>query len=65
VIALLTGVLLAVSYELVAVMLVHRWQYAKTMPLVPVLHVGVVPVLQMMIIPTLALLLSKFSLRNN
>jgi hypothetical protein len=44
------GVLLAVSFELWAVYCVARWEYGS-MPLVPVLRVGLWPVLQMMLVP--------------
>ena len=53
VVPLLIGVLLAVSFELWAVHAVQRWQYSS-MPLVPIIHVGVTPVLQMMLIPLAA-----------
>jgi hypothetical protein len=44
------GILLAISFEMWAVHVVHRWQYSS-MPLVPLVQVGVTPVLQMIIIP--------------
>lgn len=56
------GILLAVSFELWAVYVDHRWQYTEAMPLIPLLQVGFTPVLQMIIIPLIALLLtSRFS----
>ncbi len=61
-ITLLIGVLLAVSFELWAVYVDQRWQYTQSMPLIPVLQVGLTPVLQMLIIPLVTLLLtSRFS----
>jgi hypothetical protein len=56
-ITLLTGVLLAVSFELWAVHVAHRWQYGS-MPLLPILQVGLTPVLQMIAIPSAVLLIS-------
>lgn len=53
IVPLIVGVLLAVSFELWAVHAVHRWQY-RSMPLVPVIHVGVTPVFQMILIPLAA-----------
>jgi len=58
----LVGVLLAVSFELWAVHTVHRWQYGS-MPLIPVLHVGVTPVLQMIFIPLAATALCRWWVR--
>ena len=48
----LIGVLLAVSYELWAIHAVSRWQYG-TMPIIPVVRVGLTPVLQMIVVPFL------------
>lgn len=45
------GALLAISFELWAVYVDHRWVYAASMPLVPVLAVGLTPVLQMVLVP--------------
>lgn len=52
------GVLLAVAFELWAVHAVGRWAYGS-MPLIPVLRVGVTPVLQMVVVPLLTLALSR------
>lgn len=62
VITLLLGILLAVSFELWAVYVDHRWQYAEAMPLIPVIKIGLTPVLQMLFIPIITLLFtSRFS----
>lgn len=50
----LVGSLLAVCFELWAVYVVHRWKYAS-MPLVPIIRVGVTPLLQMIVVPVLTL----------
>lgn len=50
VVPVLVGVLLAVSFELWAVHVADRWQYGS-MPLAPIVHVGLTPVLQMAVIP--------------
>ncbi len=47
------GMIIAVGIEWWSVYGIHRWSYG-TMPLIPVLGVGVSPVLQMMIIPAVA-----------
>jgi hypothetical protein len=54
VVPVLVGSLLAVCFELWAVYVVHRWDYAS-MPLVPVLRVGVTPLLQMIVLPVVTL----------
>jgi len=61
-IALLIGVLLAVSFELWAVYVVERWQYSASMPILPILRIGLTPVLQMIAIPIAVLFVSfRFS----
>jgi hypothetical protein len=49
-IPVLVGLLLATSFELWAVYAARRWEY-DTMPLVPILKVGITPLLQMIVIP--------------
>jgi len=46
-----SGLVIAVAVELVAVHGLHRWTYAGSMPLIPGLEIGLVPVLQMMVLP--------------
>jgi hypothetical protein len=63
-IAMLIGLLLAVSFELWAVYVAERWQYAASMPILPILDIGLAPVLQMTFVPTAVLFLSfRFSRR--
>lgn len=50
IIPVVVGILLAVSFELWAVYVAHRWVYG-VMPLVPIIGVGVMPVLQMIFVP--------------
>ena len=57
------GVLLAVSFELWAVHAVGRWQYGS-MPLIPVIKVGVTPVLQMIVIPLVSLVAARTQARE-
>jgi hypothetical protein len=45
------GFLWAVGVEYHATEIAHRWTYAKSMPMIPIINVGVAPVLQMIIIP--------------
>lgn len=53
------GFLWAVGVEYHAVEIVSRWAYASSMPMIPIINVGVVPVLQMIIIPFLAIFLAR------
>jgi hypothetical protein len=54
----LIGVLLAVSFELWAVYVAERWQYAAFMPILPVLRIGLTPILQMIAISIATLCIS-------
>lgn len=56
IITALVGVLLAISFELWAVHAVDRWEYG-TMPIVPLIRVGLTPLLQMILVPGLTLLI--------
>ena len=50
---IVSGALLAIAVEWLALHVLHRWSYAEAMPQLPVLNVGLVPVLQMLILPPL------------
>ena len=50
---LITGGLIGVVVEWVAVHVAHRWAYAAEMPLLPGFDVGIVPVAQMLVLPLL------------
>jgi hypothetical protein len=63
IITLLVSALLAVSFELWAVYVDHRWQYTEAMPLIPILQIGLTPVLQMLLIPLSVLFLISRSSR--
>ena len=58
-IVIFLGIFLAVSFELWAVYIDHRWQYTETMPLIPFVDIGLTPVLQMAVIPVLTLLFTR------
>ena len=61
-IAIFLGIVLAVSFELWAVYIALRWQYASAMPIIPIIRVGLTPVLQMLMIPVSTLFItSRFS----
>lgn len=65
ILTLLLGILLAISFELWAVEVDHRWQYAASMPTIPIVNIGLTPILQMIIVPFLTLLLTfRFSQRS-
>lgn len=57
------GVLLAVSYELWAIHAVQRWKYG-TMPIIPIVRVGLTPVLQMIAVPILTIYLCRLDNRR-
>jgi hypothetical protein len=50
---LVTGLVIGVAVEWIAVHLLGRWLYSSRMPLVPGLAIGVVPVAQMLVLPPL------------
>ncbi len=45
------GFLWAVGVEYHATEIAHRWAYGLSMPMIPILNVGVAPVLQMVVVP--------------
>ena len=47
------GLVLALLVEWVAVHILNRWEYTRSMPTLPVVHIGLVPVAQMLILPPL------------
>jgi hypothetical protein len=53
----------SIFVEYHAVQVAHRWAYAPSMPLLPVLGVGLWPLLQMLIIPPLAIFLARNQLK--
>lgn len=50
---LLTGLIVGIGIEWVAVFIGSQWSYTPRMPLIPVLHVGIAPVAQMLGLPPL------------
>lgn len=57
------GALLAVSFELWAVYVDDRWVYGS-MPIIPVVKVGLTPVLQMILIPLAVIAISRWFARS-
>ena len=53
------GFLWALVMEYHAVSVRHAWSYAKEMPLLPGIGLGVAPILQMMILPFVAIFLVR------
>ncbi len=60
----LVGSLLAVAFELWAVYVAHRWEY-DSMPILPVVRVGLTPVLQMIVIPVVTIAVCRWTLPSN
>ena len=54
-----SGLLIAVLVEWVAVHVVQRWSYAAAMPLLPVVNIGIVPLAQMLLLPPLIFRLAR------
>jgi hypothetical protein len=48
---LLTGLVISIVVEWVALDILNRWAYTSQMPIIPVLKIGLAPVLQMLILP--------------
>ena len=53
----------SIFVEYHAVEVAHRWAYASSMPLLPIIGVGVLPFLQMLILPPLAVFLARSQLK--
>lgn len=62
---LFTGILITLGFELLATGTLNRWEYADTMPIIPLLGVGVSPVVQWVLIPMLVIWFSRRQLRGN
>ena len=50
---LMTGFIISVLIEWLAVYQINRWSYTASMPILPWVNVGLSPVLQMMLLPPL------------
>lgn len=50
---LASGFCIGVAVEWAAILVLNRWAYASSMPLIPGLGLGLVPVLQMLLVPPL------------
>ena len=50
---LLTGLVLAIAVEWLAVHVLQRWTYSADMPVLPGVNIGIVPLLQMLMLPPL------------
>ena len=57
---LLTGLGVALAVEWVGLHVLRRWAYAESMPLLPVLGVGLAPVLQMLVLPPLVFRIARW-----
>lgn len=55
-ILIITGGLVAIGLEQLA-LATNQWQYTPTMPLLPLLGVGLLPLLQMILLPTVSILI--------
>ncbi len=48
---LMTGLIIAIGVEWVAVHLINRWAYTGQMPRIPAFDIGIVPIAQMLVLP--------------
>ncbi len=53
VLMLVSGLIIAIAVEWIAVHVLQRWAYLPVMPRVPGLDIGVVPIVQMLVLPPL------------
>ena len=61
---LLIGLGVALAVEWVGLHVLRRWAYSESMPLLPVLGVGLAPVLQMLVLPPLIFRISSWWFRR-
>jgi hypothetical protein len=48
---LFAGLIISIIVEWIGLDLLNRWAYTASMPVIPVLNIGLIPVLQMLILP--------------
>lgn len=60
---IIIGVIITVVFEALAIYVLNRWQYAATMPTLPILGTGIVPILQWLIIPPLIVFMIRQDLK--
>lgn len=53
VLMLVSGLMIAVAVEWIALHVLQRWAYLPAMPRLPVLDIGIVPILQLLVLPPL------------
>lgn len=58
------GLAATVFFEYVAVEILHRWQYADAMPLLPLIGTGIVPMAQWVVVPLATLWLARIVQRG-
>jgi hypothetical protein len=57
------GAVITIVMERLATQVLHRWAYAATMPVVPILDIGLSPLLQWLLLPPLVLWFVRRQLR--
>lgn len=65
VLPMIVGTLLAVSYELWAVMHKAHWYEYGSMPIIPIVEIGLTPVLQMVVVPLAVLIVCRWQLERS
>jgi hypothetical protein len=62
---ILVGVVITIVFEALATGSLNRWQYADSMPTLPVLGTGLVPLLMWFLMPPLTIWFTKRQLRDS
>lgn len=59
-VVVVTGIAVTVAFEWLATGPLERWEYADSMPVVPLLGIGLAPLLQWLLLPPLILWLARW-----
>ena len=61
---LMTGLIIAVAVEWLAVHVLQRWVYTADMPVLPGVNIGITPILQMLMLPPVIFFIVALGLRK-
>ncbi|TKR53508.1 hypothetical protein D7I39_20330 [Allopusillimonas ginsengisoli] len=60
---LLPGIIMTIAFEAIATELLHRWTYADSMPILPILGTGLAPLGQWLVLPPAILFILRRQVR--
>ncbi|MEO8838790.1 MAG: hypothetical protein ABI351_08750, partial [Herbaspirillum sp.] len=60
---LLPGIIMTIVFELIATELLHRWTYADSMPVLPILGTGLAPLAQWLVLPPIIIFILRRQIR--